>query len=167
MSNAKDTTRFMAQATATTTLPSVTQTLPPALSPAAALKERLRSGLCGEATVVVDNTNTAEALGSGSVQVFATPAMAALVEAAAVQAVAEHLGEDQTTVGVYLDLQHLAATPVGLTVRAEAKLVQVEGRRLTFRVTAYDDVEQIGIGSHQRMLVDTQRFLSRTESKRK
>jgi predicted thioesterase len=136
------------------------------VSPAAALKERLRSGLCGEASVVVDDTNTAEALGSGSVPVFATPAMAALVEAAAVQAVAEHLGEDQTTVGVYLDLQHLAATPVGLTVRAEAKLVQVEGRRLTFRVTAYDDVEQIGIGSHQRMLVDTQRFLSRTESKR-
>ena len=134
-------------------------------APAAAIKERLRSGLSGEASVVVDDSNTAIALGSGSVPVFATPAMAALVEAAAVQAVAEVLNDDQTTVGVYLDLQHLAATPVGLTVRAEAKLVQVEGRRLTFRVTAFDDVEQIGIGSHQRMLVETDRFLARTRAK--
>jgi predicted thioesterase len=136
------------------------------VAPAAAIKERLCSGLCGEAAVVVGEYNTALALGSGSVPVFATPAMAALVEAAAVQAVADVLNEDQTTVGVYLDLQHLAATPVGLTVRAEAKLVNVEGRRLTFRVTAYDDVEQIGIGTHQRMLVDTDRFLARTQSKR-
>ena len=134
-------------------------------SPAAALRERLRSGLSGEASVLVDDSNTAIALGSGSVPVFATPAMAALVEAAAVQAVAEVLSDDQTTVGVYLDLQHLAATPTGLTVRAEARLVQVEGRRLTFRVTAYDDVEQIGIGSHQRMLVETDRFLARTRAK--
>ena len=134
-------------------------------APAAALKERLRSGLSGEASVLVDDSNTAIALGSGSVPVFATPAMAALVEAAAVQAVAEVLNDDQTTVGVYLDLQHLAATPTGLTVRAEAKLVQVEGRRLTFRVTAFDDVEQIGIGSHQRMLVETDRFLARTRAK--
>jgi predicted thioesterase len=128
-------------------------------------KERLRSGLSGQATTVVAEHNTAPALGSGSVPVFATPAMAALVEAAAVQAVADALGEDQTTVGVYLDLQHLAATPIGLTVRAEARLVNIEGRRLTFRVTAYDDVEQIGIGSHQRMLVDTERFLARTLKK--
>jgi predicted thioesterase len=140
-------------------------TLQTILPPAAALKERLRSGLCAEVTTVVDASNTAEALGSGTVPVFATPAMAALVEAAAVKAVAAVLSGEQTTVGVYLDLQHLAATPLGLTVRAEAKLVQVEGRRLTFRVTAYDDVEQIGIGTHQRMLVDTDRFLARTRAK--
>jgi predicted thioesterase len=140
-------------------------TLQTIVPPAAALKERLRSGLCAEVTTVVDASNTAEALGSGTVPVFATPAMAALVEAAAVKAVAAVLSGEQTTVGVYLDLQHLAATPLGLTVRAEAKLVQVEGRRLTFRVTAYDDVEQIGIGTHQRMLVDTDRFLARTRAK--
>jgi predicted thioesterase len=140
-------------------------TMQTVLAPAAALKERLRSGLCAEVTTVVDGSNTAEALGSGTVPVFATPAMAALVEAAAVKAVAGVLSGEQTTVGVYLDLQHLAATPLGLTVRAEAKLVQVEGRRLTFRVTAYDDVEQIGIGTHQRMLVDTDRFLARTRAK--
>ena len=133
--------------------------------PAAAIKERLRSGLSGEASALVDEHNTAIALSSGSVPVFATPAMAALVEEAAVKAVADVLGEDQTTVGVYLELQHLAATPVGMTVRAEAKLVNVEGRRLNFRVTAYDDMEQVGIGSHQRMLVDTSRFLARTQTK--
>lgn len=136
-------------------------------APNAALKERLRSGLTGQVEVVVDEHNTALAMGSGSVPVFATPAMAALVEAAAVQAVADALGPDQTTVGVYLDLQHTAATPVGMTVRAEARLVQVEARRLTFRVAVFDDVEQVGMGSHQRMLVDTERFLSRTLSKRK
>ena len=144
------------------TAPVPTVTLVP---PAAAIKERLRSGLSGEAAAVVDDHNTAVALGSGSVPVFATPAMAALVEEAAVKAVADVLGEDQTTVGVYLELQHLAATPLGMTVRAEAKLVNVEGRRLTFRVTAYDDMEQVGIGSHQRMLVDTSRFLARTQTK--
>lgn len=144
------------------TVPAPTVTLVP---PAAAIKERLRSGLSGDALAVVDEHNTAIALGSGSVPVFATPAMAALVEEAAVKAVADVLGEDQTTVGVYLELQHLAATPLGMTVRAEAKLVNVEGRRLTFRVTAYDDMEQVGIGSHQRMLVDTSRFLARTQTK--
>lgn len=149
-------------------LPSVTpaaETPGTLVAPAAAIKERLRSGLCGESSAMVDDGNTAVALGSGSVPVFGTPAMAALVEAAAVNAVADVLGEDQTTVGVALDLQHLAATPIGMTVRAEAKLVNVEGRRLTFRVTAYDDVEQIGIGSHQRMLVETSRFLARTQKK--
>lgn len=137
------------------------------VAPNAAIKEKLRSGLMAETCVMVDETNTAIALGSGTVPVFATPAMAALVEAAAVKAVADVLNEDQTTVGVYLDLQHLAATPIGLTVRAEARLVQVEGRRLTFRVAVFDDVEQVGAGSHQRMLVDTERFLSRTQGKRK
>ncbi len=136
-------------------------------APNAVLKERLRSGLMGQADVVVDEHNTALGVGSGSVPVFATPAMAALVEAAAVEAVADALGEDQTTVGVYLDLQHTAATPIGMRVRAEARLVQVEGRRLTFRVAVFDEIEQVGLGSHQRILVDTERFLNRTEAKRK
>lgn len=136
-------------------------------APNAAMKEKLRSGLTGLAMTVVDERNTALAMGSGSVPVFATPAMAVLVEAAAIHALAGVLGDDQTTVGVYLDLQHLAATPIGLTVRAEARLTKVEGRRLTFRVAAFDDVEQIGAGTHQRMLVDTARFVSRTLAKRK
>lgn len=133
----------------------------------AAMKEELRSGLTGEATTVVDERNTAAAMGSGSVPVFATPAMAALMEAAAVNALAGVLSDNQTTVGVTLDVQHLAATPIGLGVRAEARLATVEGHRLTFRVAAFDDVEQIGVGTHQRIVVDTRRFVSRTQAKRK
>lgn len=130
-------------------------------------KENLRKGMTGEASVVVSMENTAAAMGSGSVPVFATPALAALVEAACVAALKDMLGDDQTSVGVYLDLEHQAGTPVGLTVRAEARLMNIEGRRLTFRVAAFDDVEQVGAGTHQRMIVDTDRFLSRTLAKRR
>src|SRR5690606_13182138 len=105
-------------------------------------------GLTGEATTAVTSDNTALAMGSGTVDVFATPALAALMEAAAVSAVRAALEDGQTSVGVHLDVQHLAATPVGMTVRAEARLMTVEGRRLTFRVSAFDGVEQVGVGTH-------------------
>lgn len=122
-------------------------------------------GLTGVAVDTVTPANSALALGSGDVSVFATPAMAGLMEAAAVDALRDALDANQTTVGVHLDIQHLAATPVGMTVRAEARLMTVEGRRLTFRVVANDDVEQIGAGTHQRVIVDRERFMQRTLSK--
>lgn len=122
-------------------------------------------GLTGVAVDTVTPANSAVALGSGDVPVFATPAMAGLMEAAAVDALRDALDANQTTVGVHLDIQHLAATPVGMTVRAEARLMTVEGRRLTFRVVANDDVEQIGAGTHQRVIVDRERFMQRTLSK--
>ena len=122
-------------------------------------------GLTGEATTTVTSDNTALAMGSGTVDVFATPALAALLEAAAVNAVRAVLEDGQTSVGVHPDVQHLAATPVGMTVRAEARLMTVEGRRLTFRVSAFDGVEQVGVGTHQRVIVDTERFMSRTAAK--
>lgn len=105
------------------------------------------------------------ALGSGDVPVFATPALAGLMEAAAVDALLDALDAEQTTVGVQLELQHLAATPLGMTVRAEARLMTVEGRRLTFRISATDGVEQIGVGTHQRVIVDRERFMRRTLAK--
>lgn len=126
---------------------------------------RLQPGLTGAATVTVTAANTAVALGSGEVEVFATPALAGLMEAAAVDALCGLLENGQTSVGVHLDLQHLAATPVGMHVRAEARLMTVEGRRLTFRVTAADESEQIGAGLHQRVIVDAARFLARTAAK--
>jgi len=122
-------------------------------------------GLTGDAITTVTSHNTALAMGSGTVDVFATPALAALMEAAAVNALDAILDEGQTTVGVHLDIQHLAATPIGMSVRAEARLMTVEGRRLTFRVSAFDGVEQVGVGSHQRVVVDTERFMSRTAAK--
>lgn len=128
-------------------------------------KMHLLPGLTGEAVTPVTADNTATAMGSGTVAVFATPALAALLEAAAVDALRNALENGQTSVGVHLDVQHLAATPVGMTVRAEARLMTVEGRRLTFRVAAFDGVEQVGVGTHQRVIVDTERFMSRTAAK--
>lgn len=134
-------------------------------TPQSLAKSRLVAGLTGVVTREVSEANTAIALGSGDVPVFATPALASLVEAAAVAALRDVLDEGQTTVGVQLEIQHLAATPVGMTVRAEARLMAVEGRRLTFRVSAADATEQIGVGTHQRVIVDRARFMHRTLAK--
>src|SRR5512137_961146 len=118
-------------------------------------------GVRGGATVKVTAENTALALGSGDVPVFATPALVALVEKAAVAAVAGSLDPGETTVGTWLEIAHLAATPVGAAVRAEAELVAVEGRKLTFAVVAHDGRQKIGEGRHQRMRVARDRFLSK------
>ncbi len=91
--------------------------------------------------------------------------MVALMENAAFNAVKSSLAPDQTTVGVEVNIKHLAATPPGLRVRAHAELVQVQGRRLEFKVEAWDDLEKIGEGTHTRMVVDTARFNARFEQK--
>jgi predicted thioesterase len=122
-------------------------------------------GLTGEATVRVSETHTAAALGSGNVNVFSTPALIALLEAAAIAALDGHLPPGQTSVGTRLDVRHLAATPVGMTVRATATLIQVDGRRLVFEVEAHDDVEQVGAGTHERFVVDKARFEVRVTAK--
>lgn len=122
-------------------------------------------GLRGHANTTVDQTNTAASLGSGLVPVFGTPALIALLELAAVHAVAESLPPGSTSVGTHLDVRHLAATPVGMSVRATATLTHVDGRRLTFAVEAYDETEKIGEGSHTRVIVDAARFVQRTEAK--
>lgn len=126
----------------------------------------LRVGHSGEATGVVTEGNTAVAMHSGDVPVFATPALVALMEEAAVAALAPYLAEAQTSVGVQVDVRHLAATPVGAAVRAVARLMLIEGRRLTFRVLAYDDKESIGEGQHERIIVDRAKFIARTAGKR-
>lgn len=125
----------------------------------------LQPGLVGEAQTVVVPENTAWHMGSGVVAVFATPAMIALMEQAAVQAVTPHLPPGWQTVGVHVDVQHLAATPLGLTVTARAELLEVEGRRLTFHITAHDGQELIGEGTHRRALIDLARFQARVAAK--
>ncbi|MGE5359055.1 MAG: thioesterase family protein, partial [Bacteroidales bacterium] len=111
----------------------------------------LTTGLLGVATCAVTDTLTAEAFGSGLVPVYATPAMVALMEQAAVRAVAGSLAADHTTVGTRLEIAHLAATPLGDAVRAEATLTAIDGRRLTFNVQAWDSSEKIGEGVHERV----------------
>jgi fluoroacetyl-CoA thioesterase len=126
----------------------------------------LEVGLVGEVRHVVDASMLASALGSGTLDVFATPALVALMENAAIQALEGHLTPEQTSVGVRVDIRHLAATPPGVEVGARAELVEVDGRRLVFRVEAFDSHERIGEGSHERAVVDPQRLLARANAKR-
>lgn len=125
----------------------------------------LRAGIVGEATLIVGPEHTALAQRSGSVPVLATPVMVALMEEAAVNALAGTLAAGKTSVGTHMAVRHLAATPVGVAARAQARVTLVDGKRITLRVLAWDAVEQIGEGSHERMLVDEEKFLSRTASK--
>ena len=127
--------------------------------------ETIAPGLVGEARVLVTEEQTARHLGSGGVNVFATPAMVRLMEEAAVKALVGHLPPGQQSVGVYLQVRHLAPTPLGMTATARAELVAVEGRRLTFRVTVHDDVELVGEGTHERMMIDLARFGGRAVEK--
>lgn len=118
-------------------------------------------GLKHESTTVVSAANTAATLGSGDMDVFATPAMVALMENAAMLAVRDHLPEGSATVGTQINTSHLKASPLGATITASAELTAVDGRRLTFAVKAWDEKGIIGEGSHTRFVVDRERFLSK------
>ena len=122
-------------------------------------------GLKGQASTLVEREDTAQEVGSGSLLVYATPCMVALMEGAACDAIADFLPEDKTSVGTMLNISHVAATPVGLEVRAEAEVTAVEGSKLTFQISAYDESGLIGEGTHQRVIVNTQRFLDKTYAK--
>ena len=122
-------------------------------------------GMKGTAENLCEREDTALEVGSGSLLVYATPCMAALMEAAACAAIEEALGENETTVGIELNLKHTAATPVGLEVRAEAEVTAVEGKILSFQITAYDEAGKIGEATHKRALVNSQRFLEKTYGK--
>ncbi|MEN6485972.1 MAG: thioesterase family protein [Syntrophobacteraceae bacterium] len=127
--------------------------------------KELETGLKGEAQAVVDTHNTATAMGSGEIEVFATPAMIALMESSAVAALKGRLPSGETSVGVRLEVSHVAATPVGMRVSAEAVLERIDGRRLFFRVTACDAREKIGEGFHERVLVQQEKFMIRVAGK--
>lgn len=126
----------------------------------------LAPGLVGEAESVVDQSMTASAVGSGGLDVLSTPSMLALMENAACQSVDSRLPPGQTTVGTRLDVRHLAATPLGVAVHARAELVEVDGRKLVFRIEAFDAYEKIGEGTHERVVVDHVRLLARARTKK-
>lgn len=123
-------------------------------------------GAVGHAATVVAPDNTAVTLGSGALPVYGTPALAALIEQAAVQALQGHLPLGMTSLGTSLKLNHQAATPMGHNVQAEATLIAVAGRRLEFRVAAFDEREKIAEGTHERFIVDAARFMERMAAKR-
>ena len=125
----------------------------------------LKAGLTGTYEVVVGEEHTAPFVGSGKVRVLATPVMINLFEAAALEAAEKHLPPGHQSLGIHLDVRHIAATPVGMRVRAHAEVVKVEGRTLTFRLEAHDEKELIGDGTHQRVVVNVERFDQRVQKK--
>lgn len=122
-------------------------------------------GMKGLAQSCVEREDTAAEVGSGSLLVYATPCMAALMEGAACEALEGAVPEGKTTVGIALELEHLSATPVGMEVRAEAEVTAVEGSIITFTIEAFDEAGKIGRATHKRAVVTTQRFLDKTYSK--
>ena len=126
----------------------------------------LKIGLKGRCDTVVTEENTAAAVGSGLLPVFATPMMVALMENAAVNATTPCLAGGEGTVGTHMDVSHDAATPVGLKVWAEAELTAVDGRALTFAVTAFDEKGPIGKGTHQRFIIQNEKFMAKALKKK-
>ena len=122
-------------------------------------------GAKGVADLVVGLEHTAPHVGSGKIAVLATPVMVNLMEAAALAAVEAHLPQGYQTLGIRLDVSHIAATPVGMRVHARAELTQMDGRQLSFRVVAEDEFEVIGEGSHERVVVNVERFDRRVQEK--
>ena len=116
----------------------------------------------GEVKTKVSEDNIALRYGSGSVDVFATPAMIALMEEAAVKAVDYNLPEGYATVGTELNIRHIAATPMGISITASAELVEVDGKKLTFKIEAFDELEKIGEGSHTRYIIQLAKFKEKT-----
>ena len=118
----------------------------------------LKAGLKASIDTKVLNNNSAEEMGSGDLDVYATPAMICLMERSAVEVVSMHLPKGFTTVGTAVNIKHMAATPIGMEVKAVAELISVEGRKLTFKIEAFDASEKIGEGEHERYIVESTKF---------
>ena len=120
--------------------------------------EAIIIGQSGTATITVDHTNTAKTVGSGSLDVFATPMMIALMEQAACDAIAKQLSDKETSVGTAVNIIHKAASVVGNTITATATVSEVDNRRIVFNIIAMDGIKEIGKGTHERFVVDIKRF---------
>ncbi len=125
----------------------------------------MKIGIKGIKKETVNNTNTAKAVGSGSLEVFGTPSMIALMEASACECINSFLEENQSTVGTVINASHLSATPIGLEVYAESELVEIDGKRLVFNILAYDTKGLIGKATHERFMINCDKFMERASSK--
>lgn len=126
---------------------------------------RIAIGMAGEVSLVVGEQDTAAVMGSGTVPVLATPRMIALMEEAAWTTIQEGLDEDQTSVGISMNISHSAATPVGMEVTARAEVTAVEGRKVSFLLNAWDEKGIIGEGTHQRAVVSEEKFVRKCYEK--
>jgi fluoroacetyl-CoA thioesterase len=129
------------------------------------MMDEVKIGLKGRAGLRVEEEHTAPRIGSGLVRVLGTPVMINLMESAALDAAERFLPDGHQSLGLHLDVSHVAATPVGMRVDATAEVIAVKGRRITFRVEAHDQVELIGEGTHQRVVVEVARFDRRVQAK--
>lgn len=125
----------------------------------------LEKGITGRGETIVTMENTAKTVGSGELEVFATPAMIALMEKTAYQSVAEELGDGMGSVGTLMNVKHVSATPVGMKVTCQTELEEVDGRRLVFHVEAHDESGLIGEGTHERFIVENGKFQKKANSK--
>lgn len=125
----------------------------------------LHAGLHGHYEITVGEEHTAPSIGSGRIRVLATPVMINLLEAAALAAVEHLLPEGHQSLGIHLDISHIAATPVGMRVKATAEVIKVEGRTIFFHVKAEDERDLIGEGKHERVVVNVERFDKRVQEK--
>ncbi len=123
-------------------------------------------GIKGQKTVKVLEENTAKVMKSGSLPVYATPSMIALIEETAWNSVNDYLEEGQATVGTKLNISHLSSTPLGMEVRCNTELIEVDRKKLIFDVKVYDEVGLIGEGTHERFIINTEKFLKKTDSKK-
>lgn len=122
-------------------------------------------GIKGLKEITVTKELTAISVGSGELEVYATPAMIALMEGTASESVKAELEEGQGSVGTSIAIKHLAATPVGMRVRCESELVDVDGRKLVFNLVVYDEKDKIGEGTHERFIISNEKFQNKTNSK--
>lgn len=125
----------------------------------------LKKGMTGQGETIVTRENTAKTVGSGELDVFATPAMIALMEETAYKSVAGELDAGMGSVGTLMNVKHVAATPVGMKVTCQTELEEVDGRRLVFRVEARDEAGLIGEGVHERFIVENEKFQKKADSK--
>ncbi len=126
----------------------------------------LTTGIKNKTELYVTDKNTAKAVGSGTLEVYATPQMVNLMETCACFSVEPYMEPGKTTVGTGLSISHVSATPIGLRVWCESELIAIDGRKLTFRVSAYDERGLIGEGTHERFIVDTQKFTAKVQAKK-
>jgi predicted thioesterase len=124
----------------------------------------LKIGMTNESVLMVEEKHTASAYGSGSIYVFATPAMIGLMENAALNCVDKALGNQWTTVGTHVDVSHIAATKMGKEAKAVAELIAVDGKKLKFKVIAYDEDQKIGEGYHNRYIIDQEKFMAKVNN---
>lgn len=127
----------------------------------------LQTGITGEVSEMVSSANTAETMKSGTLQVYATPSMIALMEQAAYTSVQGELEEGQGTVGTRMEVSHISATPIDCRVTAKSRLVSIDRRKLVFEVEAFDESGKIGEGVHERFIVDNKSFQEKADSKLK